>query len=106
MKTIFVSLCILLFGVSCNSQSNQESHQEEQTNSEETMKNDNRNQELDSLVKSLNFWMEGGGDPDHRAPNKISTGESSSAFTNTKNKIEALGGKVAWKDNKYVLVEE
>lgn len=74
---------------------------EKHTSSYDTTKEDS----ISQLIQQLNFWMQQGGDADHRLENVKSTGESNAAFEEIRKKLDSLEVKYQWKDNRYLLEE-
>ena len=76
----------------------------EMKSEEQILRSDTTNQEkISQLIQQLNYWVEQGGDPDHRSETEKSTGESNAAFEEIRKKLDSLKVKYYWKDGTYVL---
>jgi len=57
------------------------------------------------LLNALNYWVKGGGDPQHRSKNLKSTGESNSKVEDLKEKIAQKGLNIKWVNGKYEFIK-
>lgn len=60
--------------------------------------------EAKELLRSLNYWVANGGDPEHPLDSIKSQGESNARVQNLKEQIADLGLKIEWNGHEYVFV--
>ena len=55
------------------------------------------------LLRSLNYWVANGGDPEHPLDSIKSQGESNARVQDLKEQIADLGYKIEWNGHEYVF---